>query len=114
VADRLPPRGAGYRPTPRQRADEHDHGPTAQLVEEVWCVTCEHAHIGTIPSTTFRCYGDERPCGFGCWGASVAAAHATNFPGHLVTPTVHVTVPLSWRSRVTVELFRGEDAVEVR
>jgi hypothetical protein len=44
----------------------------------------------------------------------VAAAHATNFPGHLVTPTVHVTVPLSWRSRVTVELFRGEDAVEVR
>jgi hypothetical protein len=77
--------------------DEHDHGPTARLLDEVWCVTCQHTHIATIPATTFRCAGDERPCGFGCWGATIASAHAASLPDHIVHPVLHQTVPLAAR-----------------
>jgi hypothetical protein len=67
-----------------------DHGPTAQLLDEVWCLTCDHTHIGTIPVTTFRCAGDnDQPCGFGCWGIRVAEAHAETCPSHIVYPLQH-------------------------
>lgn len=67
---------------------ERDERPTAQLVDKVWCVPCDHTHIGTIPVTTFAC----ADCGFGSWGASVAAAHAATFPNHIVHPVHHETV----------------------
>lgn len=64
---------------------DHDHGPTAQLLDPVWCETCHHDHVATIPAVTFRC----ADCGFGCWGHSVAAAHADTLPEHVVHPVVH-------------------------
>lgn len=67
--------------------DEHDHGPTAQLLDAVWCLTCQHTHIATIPAITFRC---DR-CGFGSWGHSVAAAHADSYGDHIVYPQHHAT-----------------------
>lgn len=68
--------------------DEHDHGPTAQLLDEVWCLTCQHSHIATIPATTLRCAS----CGFGSWAVSVAEAHATSLPAHVVYPHHHQTI----------------------
>jgi hypothetical protein len=70
---------------------DHDHGPTAQLVEEVWCLNCQHVHVGTIPVTTFRC----SDCGFGSWGASVAAGHAQMYPSHVVHPVHHAIRPVT-------------------
>lgn len=72
----------------RESTAEHDHGPTAQLVDEVWCLTCRHTHIGTIPATTFACY----MCGFGSWGHSVAAAHAGMCSDHIVYALHHRTI----------------------
>jgi hypothetical protein len=66
----------------------HDHGPTAKLLDPVYCLTCDAEHIATIPAKTFACDS----CGFGCWGHSVAAAHAYNFPEHIVFPLHHRTV----------------------
>jgi hypothetical protein len=71
-------------------ADEHDHGPAAQLLDQVWCRTCHHTHIGTIPTHTFRC----ADCGFGCWGPTVAEAHATMDPDHIVHAVHHQTVSI--------------------
>lgn len=75
--------------TTARSTDECDTGPTAQLLDQVWCLTCQHSHIATIPATTFRCASD---CGFGSWAVSVAEAHATNLPDHLVYPHHHQTV----------------------
>lgn len=72
----------------RRPSDEYDHGPTARLVDTVWCLSCQHEHIGTIPVTTFRC----ADCGFGSWGATVAEAHASQYPTHIVHPVHHRTV----------------------
>lgn len=72
------------------RPDECDHGPAAQLLDQVHCLTCDHSHIATIPTTTFRC----SHCGFGSWAVSVAEAHATTYPRHLVYPQHHQTVPI--------------------
>lgn len=76
-------------------ADELDFGPTAQAVNHVWCETCQHTHVGTIPVTTFRCAGDDQPCGFGCWGTSVAVAHADGHPDHIVHPVVHTVTEIA-------------------
>lgn len=69
---------------------EHDHGPTAKLLDPVWCITCDHEHIATIPSATFAC----ADCGFGAWGSSVAASHAAALPEHVVYVMTHQTIPL--------------------
>lgn len=88
--------------------DEHDHGPTAQLLDAPFCVTCGHPHIGTIPATTFRCTGGDRPCGFGCWGATVAAAHAVNYPDHIVYPLLHtMTAEVAPPSQTSEDRGRG-------
>lgn len=67
---------------------DHDHGPTANLLDPVYCLTCDHTHVATIPAVTFRCDS----CGFGAWGHSVAAAHADSFPEHVVFPVHHLTL----------------------
>lgn len=72
---------------PRTR-DELDRGPKAQLLDQVWCNSCQHLHIATIPVVTFRC----ADCGFGAWGDSVAAAHADGGDNHVVYAQHHATV----------------------
>ena len=59
--------------------------------DDVWCLTCEHEHIATIPVTTYAC-GD---CGFGVWATSIAVSHASQWPEHVVYVRHHQTVPLS-------------------
>lgn len=66
----------------------HDHGPTAKLLDLVYCLTCSHEHVATIPAVTFVCDS----CGFGSWGHSIAAAHADSFATHIVYPQHHATV----------------------
>ena len=58
----------------------------SDLVDLVWCRTCEHAHIPDIPVTTFRCASN---CGFGAWRLDVAEMHATRLPDHIVYPVTH-------------------------
>lgn len=65
-----------------------DSGPKAQLLDDAYCLTCDHKHIPTIPVTTFRC----AECGFGSWGVTVAAAHAESYSDHLVYPVLHQMV----------------------
>ena len=62
-----------------------------RLHDDVWCMTCQHAHIPMIPVVTYAC----RDCGFGAWGDTVAAAHATSWPEHIVYGNHHQTVPLA-------------------
>lgn len=71
--------------TTERTRDEHDHGPKARLLDEVWCLSCEHTHIASIPVVTFRC----ADCGFGAWGETVAESHATSWVEHVVYPHVH-------------------------
>lgn len=69
------------------RPANHNHGPTAQLLDPVYCLTCQWEHVATIPAVTFACAS----CGFGSWGHSVAAAHADSQPAHIVYPRHHAT-----------------------
>ena len=67
---------------------------------EVWCLSCAHAHIPTIPVVTYRCNGAEGQgephvgCGYGGWYPEEAARHADESPGHVVYPVFHRCVPL--------------------
>jgi hypothetical protein len=70
--------------------------PMRTLLDDVWCLTCEHEHIPDIPATTFRCASN---CGFGAWEIEVAERHATEHPDHVVYPNHHATIPLQDRER---------------
>jgi hypothetical protein len=68
--------------------------PSARLHDDVWCRTCAHTHIPTIPTVTYKC----ADCGFGCWDADFAAtSHAVPYPDHVVHAVHHQTVPLADR-----------------
>lgn len=56
----------------------------------VWCLTCEHTHVSTIPVVTYAC-GPR--CGFGVWSITLAENHATEYPDHLVHAVEHRTGP---------------------
>ena len=58
--------------------------------DDVWCLTCQHSHIPTIPVTTYAC-GD---CGFGAWATVMAVSHASRYADHAVYVVHHQTVPI--------------------
>lgn len=60
------------------------------IVDEVWCISCRHTHIPTIPVTTFLCAN----CGFGQWSEELAENHATMYPDHVVYPVIHSVTEL--------------------
>ena len=64
--------------------------PHLHLHDHVWCTTCEHHHIPTIPAVTYAC----TDCGFGAWELDVAENHATMLCDHNVLAIHHQTVPL--------------------
>lgn len=75
------------------------------LADPVWCWSCEHVHIPTIPAITFRC----ADCGFGAWDEQTAEDHATVLPDHCVYPSHHQTVLVDWeRVRALREAPQGE------
>lgn len=69
---------------------------TRRLLDDVWCRTCQHIHIATIPVVTFRCAGrgQGQGCGYGGWWVNEAGRHAEEWPDHIVYPEHHETVPL--------------------
>lgn len=60
------------------------------IADDVWCLTCEHVHIPSIPAVTHVC----ADCGFGQWDLGIAEWHANAYPDHIVYPLHHRTVPL--------------------
>lgn len=50
-----------------------------------WCTTCNHTHVSDMPAHTWACH----QCGFGSWGASVAAWHTRLCPTHETYPVLH-------------------------
>lgn len=64
--------------------------PLGPLYGDVFCLTCDHAHVATIPAVTFAC----ADCGYGGWIIQVAERHAASYPDHIVHPVHHQTVPL--------------------
>lgn len=63
--------------------------------DEVWCITCEHTHIPTIPVVTYLCLGgvdDEHGCGWGQWLPTDAMAHERFNTGHRTYPVMHQVV----------------------
>jgi len=57
--------------------------------DDVWCLTCQHSHIATIPVTTYAC----SDCGFGAWATVMAVSHANQYVDHAVYVKHHQTVP---------------------
>lgn len=74
---------------------------TRRLLDDVWCRTCQHIHVATIPVVTFRCAGGpDHGCGYGGWWVTEAAQHASDYPDHIVYPKHHETVPFWGREDV--------------
>ena len=71
----------------------------------VWCKTCQHVHIPSIPVRTFRC-SDEDRCGFGSWSPRIAQQHATK-EHHHVLPIVHRVRPLTDDERAAWAIERA-------
>jgi len=63
---------------------DHDGEP------KMWCETCEHTHIASIPEVTYACHS----CGFGSWYSQTATDHKILCPGHETYPLVHDLRPV--------------------
>lgn len=56
----------------------------------MWCETCQHVHIASIPEVTYACHS----CGFGSWHSETATEHESLCPGHETYPLGHVMRPV--------------------
>lgn len=57
----------GVSPTAPNEREAHDH--TAE--PKIWCETCQHTHIASIPRFTYLC----KDCGWGQWYGDQAREH---------------------------------------
>jgi hypothetical protein len=65
--------------------EAHDHSGESK----VWCETCQHTHIASIPEVTYACHS----CGFGSWHSEIATEHESLCPGHETYPLSHIMRP---------------------
>ena len=67
--------------------EAHNHGGEPK----VWCETCQHTHIASIPEVTYACHR----CGFGSWHSETATEHESLCHGHETYPLGHVMRPVA-------------------